>query len=60
MNNPIKSYFKIKKLFSGDIYANLDSIESDEEEEIENLMNGSDTEFVTEGETVTSIYDLYE
>ena len=53
MNNPIKRYFKIKKLSSGDIYANLDSIESDEEEEIENLMNGSDTEFVTEGGTVT-------
>ena len=60
MDNPIKSYFKIKKLSSGDIYATLDSVENDDEEEIENVMNGSDTEFVTEGETVTSIYDLYE
>ena len=31
---------------SNEIYALLDSIESDEEEDIENLMNDSDTEFV--------------
>lgn len=53
MDNGRKKFVNVKKLSSGDIYANLDSIESDEEEEIENLMNDSDTEFVTEGGTVT-------
>ena len=33
-------------LSSDEIYALLDSIASDEEEEIENLINDSDTEFV--------------
>ena len=36
----------ISSLLSDEIYALLDSIESDEEEDIENLMNDSDTEFV--------------
>ena len=36
----------ISSLSSDEIYALLDRIESDEEEEIENLMNDSDTEFV--------------
>ena len=36
----------ISSLSSNEIYALLDSIESDEEEDIENLMNYSDTEFV--------------
>ena len=36
----------ISSLSSDKIYAFLDSIESDEEEDIENLMNDSDTEFV--------------
>ena len=36
----------ISSLSSDEIYALLDSIESDEEEDIENLMNDSNTEFV--------------
>ena len=36
----------ISSLSSDEIYALLDSIESDEEEDIKNLMNDSDTEFV--------------
>ena len=36
----------ISSLSSDEIYALLDSIESYEEEDIENLMNDSDTEFV--------------
>ena len=36
----------ISSLSSDEIYALLNSIESDEEEDIENLMNDSDTEFV--------------
>ena len=36
----------ISSVSSDEIYALLDSIESDEEEDIENLMNDSDTEFV--------------
>ena len=35
----------ISSLSSDEIYALLDSIESDEKEDIENLMNDSDTEF---------------
>lgn len=41
----------------GDIYAPLDSIESDDEGKIENVMNDSDSEFVAEDETVISIND---
>ena len=40
INTPISS------LSSDEIYALLDSTESDEEEDIENLINDSDTEFV--------------
>ena len=36
----------ISSLSSDEIYALLDSIESDKDEDIENLMNDSDTEFV--------------
>ena len=36
----------ISSLSSDEICALLDSIESDEEEDIENLVNDSDTEFV--------------
>ena len=36
----------IYSLSSDEIYALLDSIDSDKEEDIENLMNDSDTEFV--------------
>ena len=36
----------ISSLSSDEIYALLDSIESGEEKDIENLMNDSDTEFV--------------
>ena len=36
----------ISSLSSDEVYDLLDSIESDEEEDIENLMNDSDTEFV--------------
>ena len=36
----------ISSLSSDEIYALLDSIESDKEEDIENLMNDSDTKFV--------------
>ena len=41
-----KKNIPISSLSSDEIYALLDSIESDEEEDIENLMNDSDTEFV--------------
>ena len=41
-----KINISISSLSSDEIYALLDSIESDEEEDIENLMNDSDTEFV--------------
>ena len=41
-------------LSSGDISALLDSIESNDEGDIENIMNDSDTEFVAEDESVIS------
>ena len=54
MDNAIEKYGNIGKLFSGDIIALLDSIESDDEGDIENIMNHSDTEFVDEDESVIS------
>ena len=41
-----KKNIPISSLSSDEIYVLLDRIESDEEEDIENLMNDSDTEFV--------------
>ena len=46
MTSNKKIYIPISSLSSDEIYALLDSIESVEEEDIENLMNDSDTEFV--------------
>ena len=54
MDNARKEYVNIERLYSGDIFALLDSIESDDEGDIENIMNGSDTEFVAEDESVIS------
>ena len=49
MDNPIKKYYKItEKTGSDDIYAILDEIDSDLDEELDNEMNDSDTEFVVE------------
>ena len=56
MDNARKKNVSIKKLTSRDIYGPLDSIECDDEGEIENLMNDSDTEFVAEDKTVVSIH----
>ena len=38
----------ISALSSDEIYALLDTIESDDEEDIENFMNDSDTEYIDE------------
>ena len=54
MDNARKKYVNIERLYSGDIFGLLDSIESDDEGDIENIMNGSDTEFVAEDESVIS------
>ena len=51
MNNARKKYVSIKRLSNGDIFALLDSTESDDEGDIENIMNESDTEFVGEYES---------
>ena len=46
MDNARKKYINIKRLSSGDIFVLLYSIERDDEGDIENIMNNSDTEFV--------------
>ena len=45
-----RMYVNIKRLYSGDISALLGSVESNDEGDIENIMNDSDTEFVAENE----------
>ena len=55
MDNARKKYINMERLSSGDIFSLLDSIESDDEGDIENIMNDSDTEFVVEDESVISI-----
>ena len=52
MDNARKRYVNIERLSSGDIFALLASIESDDERDIENIMNDSDTEFVVEDESI--------
>ena len=46
MDNVRKKYVNIERLFSGDIYALLDLIESVDKEYIENIKKNPDTEFV--------------
>ena len=54
MDNARKKYVNIERLSSGDIFALLDSIESDDEGDIETIKNDSDAEFVAEDESVIS------
>ena len=54
MDNARKKYGNIERLSSGDIFALLDSIESDDEGDIGNKMNDSDAEFVAEDESIIS------
>ena len=54
MGNARKKYVNIERLSSGDIFELLDSIESDDEGDLENIINDSDTEFVVEDESVIS------
>ena len=54
MDNARKKYVNIERLSSGDIFALLDSIESDDEGDIENIKNYPDNEFVAEDESVIS------
>ena len=54
MDNARKKYVNNERLPSCDIFALLDSIESDDEGDIENIMNDFDTEFVAEDQSVTS------
>ena len=54
MDNARKKYVNNERLPSCDTFALLDSIESDDEGDIENIMNDFDTEFVAEDQSVTS------
>ena len=54
MDNARKKYVNIESLSSGDIFALLDSIESDDEGDIENIMNASDVEIVAGDKSVIS------
>ena len=54
MDNARKRYFNIESLSSRDIFALLDSIEGDDQGDIENIMNDSDTEFVAKDESIIS------
>ena len=54
MDNVRKKHVNMERLSSGDIFALLESIERDDEGDIENIMNDSDTEFVAENESVIS------
>ena len=54
MDNARKKYVNIERLSSSDIFALLDLNEGDDEGDIENIMNDSDTEFVAEVESLIS------
>ena len=54
MDNARKKYVNIERLSSGEIFALLDSIDRDDEEDIEDIMNDSYTEFVAEDKSVIS------
>ena len=49
LNNKRKKYARIdRNTRSEEIFALLDEVNSDQEEDIENLMNDSDTEFIVD------------
>ena len=49
LNNKRKKYVRIdRNTRSEEIFALLDEVNSDQEEDIENLMNNSDTEFIVD------------
>ena len=52
MDNARNKYVNIERLSSGDVFALLDSIQSGDEGDIENIMNDFDTEFVAEDESL--------
>ena len=54
MDNARKMYVNMERLSGGDIFALIDSIKSDDEGDIENIMNDSDTGFVAEDDSVIS------
>ena len=54
MDNGRRKYVHIESLSIGDIFALLDSIESDDEGNIANIINDSNTEFVVEDESAIS------
>ena len=54
MDNARKMYVNMERLSGGDIFALIDSIKSDDEGDIENIMNDSDTDFVAEDDSVIS------
>ena len=54
MDNARKKYGNIEMWSNGDIFAMLDTIESDDEGYIENTIIDSDTVFVAEDESVIS------
>ena len=58
-NKKKKKNIPISSLSSDEIYALLDSFESDEEEDIEGLMNDSDTEFVDRSVVENKDSDMY-
>ena len=57
MDSARKKHVNMERLSSGDIFAWLDLImgqDNDDEGDIENIMNDSDTEFLAEGESAIS------
>ena len=56
MDNARKKYVNIERLSSGDIFAFIESFESVDEVNIENVVTYSDTESVAEDESVISTY----
>ena len=57
MNNNRKKYVQINNHTSSDqIFALLDNVQSDEEEDIEEFMDDSDTEFFANDEDIENIF----
>ena len=52
IDNARNKYVNIERLSRGEVFALLDSIQSNDEEDIELIMNDSDTEFVAEDESL--------
>ena len=57
LNNKRKKYFQLDNITHDDVFALLETVDSDAEQDIDDLMNDSDTEFIAEDDILEGDVD---